>query len=109
MDFDALLAQILQLLQQEKRLSYRALKRRFVLDDEYLEDVKAEIISYVAWPLWLLGYPEQALKQTHEALTLARKLAHPHSLAAALVYLETIADPDELVAGEAGEILALRA
>jgi class 3 adenylate cyclase/predicted ATPase len=45
MDFDELLANILQLLQQEKRLSYRALKRRFALDDEYLEDVKAEIIQ----------------------------------------------------------------
>src|SRR4029450_10540051 len=45
MDFDELLANILQLLQQEKRLSYRALKRRFALDDEYLEDIKAEIIQ----------------------------------------------------------------
>ena len=45
MDFDELLAKILQLFQQEKRLSYRALKRRFDLDDEYLEDVKAEIIQ----------------------------------------------------------------
>jgi class 3 adenylate cyclase len=45
MEFDELLAKILQLLQQEKRLSYRALKRRFALDDEYLEDVKAEIIQ----------------------------------------------------------------
>ena len=25
-----------------------------------------------AWPLWYLGYPEQALKRSHEALTLAR-------------------------------------
>ena len=45
MDFDEILAKILQLLQQEKRLSYRALKRRFALDDEYLEDVKAELIQ----------------------------------------------------------------
>src|SRR2546422_774564 len=45
MDFDELLAKILHLLQQEKRLSYRALKRRFALDDEYLEDVKAELIQ----------------------------------------------------------------
>src|SRR5215471_11113535 len=45
MDFDAILAKILHLLQQEKRLSYRALKRRFALDDDYLEDVKAEIIQ----------------------------------------------------------------
>ena len=34
MDFDALLTQVLALLQREKRLSYRALKRRFDLDDE---------------------------------------------------------------------------
>src|SRR5215813_10570448 len=45
MDFDELLAKILHLLQQEQRLSYRALKRRFALDDEYLEDVKAELIQ----------------------------------------------------------------
>jgi class 3 adenylate cyclase len=45
MDFDELLAKILHLLQQEKRLSYRALKRRFALDDEYLEDIKAELIQ----------------------------------------------------------------
>ena len=25
-----------------------------------------------AWALWLLGYPDQALKRSHEALTLAR-------------------------------------
>ena len=33
------------LLQQEKRLSYRGLKRRFALDDEYLEDLKEELIG----------------------------------------------------------------
>jgi DNA-binding Lrp family transcriptional regulator len=32
-EFDEVQAKILQLLQQEKRLSYRALKRRFALDD----------------------------------------------------------------------------
>jgi class 3 adenylate cyclase len=44
MTFDELLAQILDLLQRERRVSYRALKRRFALDDDYLEDLKAEII-----------------------------------------------------------------
>jgi class 3 adenylate cyclase len=43
--FDEILAQILDLLQREKRVSYRALKRRFDLDDEYLEDLKEEIIK----------------------------------------------------------------
>jgi hypothetical protein len=45
MTFDELLAQILALLQREQRLSYRALKRRFDLDDTYLDDLKAEIID----------------------------------------------------------------
>src|SRR5215467_6836617 len=44
MTFDDILAQILALLQREKRVSYRALKRRFDLDDDYLEDVKDELI-----------------------------------------------------------------
>jgi predicted ATPase len=34
--------------------------------------------------LWHLGYPDQALQRSHEALTLAQELAHPHSLAIAL-------------------------
>jgi class 3 adenylate cyclase len=45
MTFDDVLAQIIDLLQREKRVSYRALKRRFALDDEYLEDLKDEIIK----------------------------------------------------------------
>jgi hypothetical protein len=44
MTFDEVLAQVLELLQREKRVSYRALKRRFDLDDTYLEDVKDELI-----------------------------------------------------------------
>jgi class 3 adenylate cyclase len=44
MTFDDILAQVLDLLQREKRISYRALKRRFALDDDYLEDVKDEFI-----------------------------------------------------------------
>src|SRR5262245_23008345 len=43
--FDEILAQVLELLQREGRISYRALKREFALDDEYLEDLKAEIID----------------------------------------------------------------
>src|SRR5262245_50345888 len=45
MTFDELLAQVRELLQREQRLSYRALKRRFALDDEYLEDLKAELVE----------------------------------------------------------------
>lgn len=45
MTFDDILAQALDLLQRQGRVSYRALKRRFALDDDYLEDLKAEIIK----------------------------------------------------------------
>jgi class 3 adenylate cyclase len=45
MTFDDVLAQVLELLQRDKRVSYRALKRRFDLDDDYLEDLKDEIIK----------------------------------------------------------------
>jgi hypothetical protein len=45
MTFDEVLARVLDLLQREGRVSYRALKRRFDLDDDYLEDLKAEIIQ----------------------------------------------------------------
>jgi len=45
MTFDELLAQVLDLLQHEGRVSYRALKRRFALDNDDLEDLKAEIIQ----------------------------------------------------------------
>jgi hypothetical protein len=44
MDYDVVLAQVFALLQQEKRLSYRVLKRRFQLDDEMLEDLKEDLI-----------------------------------------------------------------
>src|SRR5262249_3883055 len=45
MTFDEVLSQIQELLQREKRVSYRGLKRRFDLDDEYLEDLKEELIG----------------------------------------------------------------
>jgi class 3 adenylate cyclase len=45
MTFDEVLTQIIALLQREQRVSYRALKRRFDLDDDYLEDVKDELIE----------------------------------------------------------------
>ncbi len=44
MTFDEVLAQVQELLQREKRVSYRGLKRRFALDDDYLEDLKEELI-----------------------------------------------------------------
>ena len=45
MDFYTLLDQVVDLLRSRSRVSYRALKRQFGLDDDYLEDLKAELIK----------------------------------------------------------------
>jgi len=45
MTFEELLAQVIEVLQREGRISYRALQRRFDLDDAYLDDVKIELIE----------------------------------------------------------------
>jgi predicted ATPase/class 3 adenylate cyclase len=45
MEFAEVLEQIIALLQHQGRVSYGALKRRFQLDDAYLEDLKIELIE----------------------------------------------------------------
>ena len=42
--------------------------------------------SYAAWALWHLGYPAQAQARLQEALSLARSLAHPYTLAYVLCF-----------------------
>ena len=43
-------------------------------------------LSYSALASWALGYPEQALARSGQALALSRELSHRHSLALALVW-----------------------
>jgi hypothetical protein len=45
MDFYALLDQVIDLLRQRGRFTYRALKLQFKLDDEHLEVLKDELIK----------------------------------------------------------------
>jgi class 3 adenylate cyclase/predicted ATPase len=45
MTFDDILAQVITLLKRQGRVSYRALKMRFDLDDEYLDVLKEELID----------------------------------------------------------------
>jgi predicted ATPase len=47
----------------------------------YGQDPGVGALVYDAWALWILGYPDQALRRSHEACTLAEDLAHPHTLA----------------------------
>jgi class 3 adenylate cyclase len=43
--FKEVLAQVIEWLQHDQRVSYRALKRQFALDDAYLDDLKYELIE----------------------------------------------------------------
>jgi len=45
MKFSEVVTPTLTWLQREGRVSYRALKREFDLDDDYIEDLKAEIVK----------------------------------------------------------------
>jgi predicted ATPase len=49
-------------------------------------DAGTSALAYQACCLWCLGYPEQALRKSREALALARQMGHPFSLADALWY-----------------------
>jgi predicted ATPase len=37
-------------------------------------------LTWASWGLWFLGYPDQALKRSQEAVALARQINHPLSL-----------------------------
>jgi predicted ATPase len=50
----------------------------------YGYDLGMACLSHAAQALWMLGYPEQAMRQSQAALTLAQTLAHPFSVAHAL-------------------------
>src|SRR5262252_11015935 len=45
MDYEELVAKVIELLQREKRVPYRVLKRRFDLDEDYIEDLKIDLIE----------------------------------------------------------------
>jgi predicted ATPase len=42
---------------------------------------------HAAFALWALGYPDQALERSQDALTLARELSHPQSWASAAAHM----------------------
>jgi predicted ATPase len=64
----------------------------------------------VALPLWLLGYADQALQRSREALTLAQELSHPFSLAFALsqdAHLHHLRREEHVVQARAEAIMTL--
>jgi DNA-binding SARP family transcriptional activator/predicted ATPase len=48
------------------------------------QNLKVSCLAYSSWSLWLLGYPDQALRRAEGAISMARELGHPYSLGFAL-------------------------
>jgi len=67
---------------------YRAQRRHS--HAAFLQDPGVSCLCYLSWDLWFLGYPDQALKRTDEAITLAQNLSHPYSLAYAHIFSATV-------------------
>jgi predicted ATPase len=57
---------------------------------EYGHDPAVSALANEAQALWLLGYPEQALRQSQASVTLAHRLAHPFSLTFALTVVTVV-------------------
>ena len=47
---------------------------------QYVQDIGAATLCYLSWALWHLGYLDQASEAAAEAMKLAERLSHPHTL-----------------------------
>ncbi len=56
------------------------------------QDPGVYCLAHLSETLWLLGYPDQALQRSQQALTLAQELGHPFSLATALYFAAHLHD-----------------
>jgi predicted ATPase len=66
----------------EKGIALYDIKKR--QSNRALQDPGVACLSYASLALWFLGYPDQALKKSGEAIVLAHRLSHPFSMAYAL-------------------------
>lgn len=80
---------VVSLAQGELPRAYAHLKQAIALYDPQkrrahtfraLVEPRVNCRCWAALTLWYLGYPDQALRSCHEALTLAQELSHPFSL-----------------------------
>ena len=57
----------------------------------YVEDPGETCLTYVARALWVLGYPDQAVARSEQAIAVAQTIAHAASIAEAMVWRADIA------------------
>jgi len=68
----------------EQGLALDESQPRSTLDFFYGQEAGVVSLAYLSCILWFLGSPDQALRQSQEALATARALVQPHSLALVL-------------------------
>ncbi|MGE0821617.1 MAG: AAA family ATPase [Candidatus Binatia bacterium] len=76
----------------------------------YGQDPGVGCRSYASLASWLLGYPDRALEESHDALSLARELAHSFTIGAALhtaIWLRQYRQEGHAVQAHAEEEIAL--
>ncbi|MGH7823115.1 MAG: AAA family ATPase [Candidatus Binatia bacterium] len=56
----------------------------------YAMDPGVHLKCFLAWALWMLGYPDRALATSGEAVAMAHDLGHPHSVATALNFAASL-------------------
>jgi predicted ATPase len=70
----------------EREMTLYDLEQHHAFASLYGQDQGVICRSWAALPLWSLGYPDQALQRSREALTWAQELGHPFSLAYAMCF-----------------------
>ena len=61
-------------------------KRHSTLTDLYGQDPAVVCLAFGAVALWLLGYPDQAVRRSREAVALGEELRQPSTLALAMYF-----------------------
>ena len=57
----------------------------------YAEDPASICLTFVGRALWMLGYPDQAVERSEQAIAVARAVAHAASIAEAMIHRADIA------------------
>ncbi|MCZ6876471.1 MAG: AAA family ATPase, partial [bacterium] len=70
----------------EQGMAHYNLQAHHGLGFLYGVDPGIACVAYSTWALWLLGYPEQTLQRSDEALILAQEASHPYTRAFALIW-----------------------
>jgi tetratricopeptide (TPR) repeat protein len=66
--------------QQEKTIALYDRRYHEPMVQMFGHDFGVTSLGWISWPLWYLGYPDQALQRGREAIALAQSFDHPFSI-----------------------------